>query len=108
MPRCGGVDRAFEDRITSTPADAEDPLAVWLEYVAWAKQNYLSTTGENPLLSLLERATRQFKDTERYRNDSRYVKLWIAYVRVRRPTAHRRWRILACPNMYALQYLFCN
>ena len=48
-----------------------------MRYVRWMQDSYPS--GNPDLVGLLERATREFKDDERYRNDERYLKLWIGY-----------------------------
>ena len=75
--------RRFEDEIQTNAS--EDPLEPWLRYVQWARQAFTSITAANPLIRILERATHAFVSTERYRNDARYVKLWIAYVRFKFP-----------------------
>jgi checkpoint serine/threonine-protein kinase len=73
--------RAFEDEIIAKSGTA-DPLEPWIRYVRWAKQEYITMTpSESPLIHVLERATQAFSHDDRYANDPRYVKLWIAYVR---------------------------
>ncbi|PWY97970.1 hypothetical protein BCV70DRAFT_202461 [Testicularia cyperi] len=62
--------------------DSDDPLEAWTRYVKWCIDNYPSgQTHESGLIPLLERATRQFKDSEQYTNDPRYLRLWILYAR---------------------------
>jgi len=58
----------------------DDPLAAWIRYVDWTVDNYpQGISAESGLLELLERATRLFASDPRYKNDMRYLKLWIRY-----------------------------
>src|SRR5207253_644247 len=58
----------------------DDPLAAWIRYVDWTLDNYpQGVSAESGLLELLERATRLFSADPRYKNDMRYLKLWIHY-----------------------------
>ena len=58
----------------------DDPLATWIRYVDWTVDNYpQGVSAESGLLELLERATRLFSSDPRYKNDMRYLKLWIHY-----------------------------
>ena len=60
--------------------ESDDPLEAWCAYVKWCVDNYPSgKSAESGIVPLLERATRTFKDSEQYRNDSRYLRLWILY-----------------------------
>jgi len=47
-------------------------------YFKWIRDTYPSDS--NKALLLLERCTYEFKDNDKYRNDSRFVKMWIEYV----------------------------
>ncbi|KAN0064928.1 protein kinase [Thecaphora frezii] len=73
----------FEDLVNSSDnRESDDPLEAWTKYVKWCIDNYPSgQTHESGLVPLLERATRNFKDSEQYINDSRYLRLWILYAR---------------------------
>lgn len=57
----------------------EDPIENWLKYYKWAQENYPSDTKR--ILTILDRVTREFTQTRQYRNDIRYLKLWVIYVR---------------------------
>ncbi|KAG8805687.1 Mitotic spindle checkpoint component mad3, partial [Serendipita sp. 399] len=58
----------------------DDPLAAWIRYVEWTVDNYpQGVSVESGLLELLERATRSFASDPRYKNDMRYLRLWIQY-----------------------------
>ncbi|WFD23581.1 non-specific serine/threonine protein kinase [Malassezia equina] len=61
-------------------AEADDPLDAWCAYVKWCIDNYPDgKSAESGIVPLLERATRTFRASEQYRNDSRYLRLWILY-----------------------------
>ena len=69
--------------------DGDDPLAGWLEYVRWLEVKMPEDTRKK--FKVLEKCTRELKDTPRYRNDLRYIRLWIQYVRT---TRWSHWMIL--------------
>lgn len=68
--------KAQEDAITAY--DGDDPLAGWLEYVRWLEVKMPEDTRKK--FKVLEKCTRELKDNPRYRNDMRYIRLWIQYV----------------------------
>lgn len=55
-------------------------MANWLEYIKWTEENFPSGGERSCLLLLLERCCMQFKDSEQYRDNKRYLKVWITYV----------------------------
>lgn len=57
--------------------DGDDPLAAWLEYVRWLEVKMPEDTRKK--FSVLEKCTRELKDNLRYKNDMRYIRLWIQY-----------------------------
>lgn len=62
--------------------DLDDPLQVFIDYIAWCHEKYPQGNNvESGLLSVLQRCTTFFKDYEDYRNDSRYLKIWLEYAR---------------------------
>ncbi len=63
--------------------ETDDPLDVYDRYVRWTMDAYPSAqaTKESQLLPLLERATKTFLSSTQYKNDPRYLKLWISYIR---------------------------
>ena len=63
-------------------ADADDPLDVYDRYVKWTMNAYPSAqaTTDSQLRPLLERATKAFQNTVQYKNDVRYLKLWLMYI----------------------------
>lgn len=64
-------------------SDLDDPLDVYDRYVKWTMNTYPSAqaTPESQLRPLLERATRVFQTASHYKNDPRYLKLWLTYIR---------------------------
>ncbi|CAK7900667.1 checkpoint serine/threonine-protein kinase Bub1p [[Candida] anglica] len=60
--------------------ELDDPLQVYCDYVSWTHTTYpQGSNTESGLLSLLERCTSQFRDVLHYKNDPRYLKLWLQY-----------------------------
>ncbi len=50
---------------------------MFTRYIAWIRQSFPSDTAK--CLLILERCTAAFKANEQYKNDVRYVKIWIEY-----------------------------
>jgi checkpoint serine/threonine-protein kinase len=75
------IERAqFEEEAELALDNDDDPLAAWIRFVDWTVENYpQGVSAESGLLELLERATRIFASDPRYKNDMRYLKLWIHY-----------------------------
>ena len=65
-------------------ADSDDPLDIYDRYVKWTLNAYPSaqSTPQSQLLPLLERATKAFLTSSHYKNDPRYLKLWLHYIRL--------------------------
>ena len=64
--------------------EADDPLDVYDRYVKWTLDAYPSAQGtpQSQLCPLLERATRAFQSSQHYKNDPRYLKIWLHYIRL--------------------------
>jgi checkpoint serine/threonine-protein kinase len=77
------VRQEFESELQSI-GESDDPLDVYDRYVKWTLNAYPSAqaTPESGLLPLLERATKSFLSSTHYRNDPRYLRLWLHYVRL--------------------------
>jgi hypothetical protein len=62
--------------------DSDDPLDVYDRYVKWTLDAYPSAqnTPQSQLCPLLERATKAFQSSAQYKNDVRYLKLWLHYI----------------------------
>jgi len=63
--------------------DSDDPLDIYDRYVKWTFSAYPSAqaTPDSQLRPLLERATKAFQSATHYKNDPRYLKLWLNYIR---------------------------
>ncbi|KAG2788785.1 hypothetical protein Pcac1_g1581 [Phytophthora cactorum] len=57
--------------------DGDDPLSAWIEYVRWLEVKMPEDTRKK--FTVLEKCTRELKDNPRYKNDMRYIRLWIQY-----------------------------
>ncbi|KAF2012027.1 hypothetical protein BU24DRAFT_425844 [Aaosphaeria arxii CBS 175.79] len=64
--------------------ESDDPLDVYDRYVKWTLDAYPSAqnTPQSQLCPLLERATKAFQSSTHYKNDPRYLKLWLHYIRL--------------------------
>lgn len=78
------VARADFEKELATIDEADDPLDVYDRYVKWTLDAFPSAqaTPQSQLLPLLERATKAFQSSTQYKNDVRYLKLWLHYIRL--------------------------
>ncbi|KIX97178.1 uncharacterized protein Z520_07292 [Fonsecaea multimorphosa CBS 102226] len=78
-------------------ADSDDPLDIYDRYVKWTLNAYPSAqaTPQSQLLPLLERATKTFLTSTHYKNDPRYLKLWLHYIRLFSDTPRETFAFLA-------------
>ena len=67
----------FQKRIEEA-SGSTDPLASWLEYYEWAKESFPTSRKEQ--LKVVQSATKLFRNNEAYKQDARYLRLWIIYV----------------------------
>ena len=79
----GAIRQEYENELESI-GESDDPLDVYDRYVKWTLNAYPSAqaTAESGLLPLLERATKTFLSSTHYRNDPRYLRLWMHYIRL--------------------------
>lgn len=70
----------FEAEVASL-AESDDPLDIYDRYVRWILDTYPSAqaTPASQLHTVLERATKAFISSPQYKNDPRYLKLWLHY-----------------------------
>ena len=66
------------ERTIKDAATSPDPLAPWLDYHKWVKQTYPNARQEH--LTVLQNATKLFRDSKQYKQDNRYLRLWVLYV----------------------------
>ncbi|KAL2022809.1 hypothetical protein VTK56DRAFT_4625 [Thermocarpiscus australiensis] len=71
----------FEAEVAAI-SESDDPLDVYDRYVRWTLDAYPSAqaTPQSQLHTLLERATRAFVNAPQYKNDPRYLRLWLHYI----------------------------
>ena len=72
----------FEKEIQNID-DSDDPLDIYDRYCKWTLNAYptAQATSQSQLLPLLERATKTFLSSPHYKNDPRYLRLWLNYIR---------------------------
>ena len=82
-------------------ADSDDPLDVYDRYVKWTLSAYPSAqaTPDSQLRPLLERATKAFQSATHYKNDPRYLKLWLNYIRLFSDAPRETFAYLARHNI---------
>lgn len=60
--------------------ELDDPLQVFIDYIHWTHETYpQGSNTESGLVALLERCTSCFRDVAHYKNDPRYLKVWLEY-----------------------------
>ncbi|KAI0535722.1 Mad3/BUB1 homology region 1-domain-containing protein [Xylaria digitata] len=76
--------RAEYEAEVAALSESDDPLDVFDRYVRWTFDAYPSSqaTPQSQLHTLLERATKAFIGSAQYKNDPRYLKLWLHYIRL--------------------------
>ena len=74
--------RAEFEAELATVSESDDPLDAYDRYVRWTFEAYPSAqaTPQSQLHTLLERATKTFVNSAQYKNDPRYLKLWLQYI----------------------------
>ncbi|KAF2996497.1 hypothetical protein E8E13_005538 [Curvularia kusanoi] len=77
--------------------DSDDPLDIYDRYVKWTLDAYPSAQNDkqSQLGPLLERATKAFQSSSHYKNDPRYLKLWLHYIRLFADAPQEIFRFLA-------------
>lgn len=90
----------FEEELVNIN-ESDDPLDIYDRYVKWTLDAYPSAqaTAASGLLPLLERATKSFLTSAQYKNDPRYLKLWISYIRLFSDTPRETFAFLARHNI---------
>ena len=81
--------------------ESDDPLDIYDRYVKWTLDAYPSAqnTPQSQLSTLLERATKAFQFSTHYRNDPRYLKLWLHYIRFFSDAPREAFAYLARQNI---------
>lgn len=75
-------ERVLMEKDLENLEELDDPIQPYLDYIQWIKTNYPSGKSvESGLIQVLERCTSQFRDLEFYKNDPRYLKVWLTYAK---------------------------
>lgn len=82
-------------------SESDDPLDIYDRYVKWTLDAYPSAqaTPQSQLLPLLERATKSFLKSAQYKNDPRYLKMWLTYIRLFSDAPRETFAFLARHNI---------
>ncbi|KAI7903648.1 Mad3/BUB1 homology region 1-domain-containing protein [Cokeromyces recurvatus] len=63
--------------------EQDDPLQIYVDYIRWTIEMYPEGhTIESNLIGLLKEATNRFVTDRRYKNDPRYLKIWMEYAQL--------------------------
>ncbi|OMO99710.1 BUB1-related protein [Corchorus capsularis] len=57
----------------------EDPLQPWLDCIKWVQEAFTSGGDYSGLVLIYEQCVRAFWHSERYKDDLRYLKIWLEY-----------------------------
>lgn len=73
------IRQKYERAISQWDED-DDPIGIWQEYCRWILDEYPEgDSWRSQLHPVIERMMEKFKDDARYRDDSRYIRMWIRY-----------------------------
>lgn len=74
------TERTQFERSLLQAEELDDPLQLYVDYIQWTHDSFpQGSNADSGLLGLLERCTSCFRDTEYYKNDPRYLKVWLEY-----------------------------
>ncbi|KAL5557646.1 hypothetical protein UlMin_033857 [Ulmus minor] len=59
--------------------EGEDPLQPWLECIKWVQEAFPSGGDSSGLIMIYEQCVRTFWHSDRYKDDLRYLKVWLEY-----------------------------
>jgi len=51
-------------------------------YIRWTEQNFPKGGREGNVVTLIKECAKRFKDDEHYKNDERYIGIWIKFVSI--------------------------
>lgn len=73
--------KQWEEKVRSY--SGEDPLDPWYSYICWIEQSYPAGGTGSGLQAALYQCLTKFEKDERYRQDRRFIKLFIKFVSLR-------------------------
>ncbi|ESQ51953.1 hypothetical protein EUTSA_v10016779mg [Eutrema salsugineum] len=59
--------------------EGDDPLSPWIECIKWVQEAFPQGGECSGLLVIYEQCVRKFWHSERYKDDLRYLKIWLEY-----------------------------
>ncbi|KAJ2377739.1 protein kinase, partial [Coemansia sp. RSA 2607] len=71
--------RYMAELAATDPHESDDPLDAHFRYVQWLLEVFPQAPGHPSVIRVIERPLREFRGHERYRNDARYLRLWLWY-----------------------------
>ncbi|AMD22158.1 HGL182Wp [Eremothecium sinecaudum] len=73
---------SYEKRLMDELDELDDPLELYLSYISWINTAYPqgATNKQSGMLDVMERCLNYFSNFDTYKNDPRYVKLWMSYI----------------------------
>lgn len=98
--KINNVKRQEFEKELETIDESDDPLDVYDRYVKWTFDTYPNPASQqSQLLPLLERATKAFLKSPHYKNDPRYLKLWLNYIKLFSDEPRQTFAFLARHNI---------
>ena len=55
--------------------EEDDPLSFYVDYIDWTRRHFVS--GHDSIRKITKKAAEIFRKDGRYRNDPRYIKIWM-------------------------------
>lgn len=75
-------ERELLEKRLAEAEDLDDPLEAYLDYIKWTNDNYpMGSTSDSGLINLLERTIDLFRDDAMYKNDARFLRVWLQYIK---------------------------
>ena len=73
---------SYERRLMDELEEMDDPLELFLEYIQWINNAFPQggNSKQSGMLDIMERCLMYFKDMDTYKNDPRYLKIWLWYI----------------------------
>lgn len=94
--RINNVKRQEFEKELEVIDESDDPLDIYDRYVKWTFDTYPNPASQqSQLLPLLEKATKAFVKAPHYKNDPRYLKLWLHYVKLFSDEPRQTFALLA-------------
>ena len=69
----------FELKIEEESVTHPDPLVLWNRYIKWVEANFPKGDSKTTVLDILERATKTLTKHSSYKEDKRFLRMWIRY-----------------------------